>query len=141
MFRFHKTKDVISLFHNAKSPASIRVNTLLKQASANASEHATEDQASDHSAQTQPRRQEFELEVTEEPPTQDQLKSILEYIGAQKASTIIKGARDEADAMRKLKENSESFQRPVTVDWSNGRAVVGDNESEILKMIEDLPKS
>jgi len=116
----HKTKDVISLFHNAKSPASIRVNTLLKQASANASEHATEDQASDHSAQTQPRRQEFELEVTEEPPTQDQLKSILEYVGAQKASTIIKGARDEADAMRKLKENSESFQRPVVCFTSTG---------------------
>ena len=84
-----------------------------KQASANASEHATEDQASDHSAQSKPNRAEFELEVTEEPPTQDQLKSILEYVGAQKASTIIKGARDEADAMRKLKENSESFQTPV----------------------------
>ncbi|KAK0110676.1 hypothetical protein ONS96_002278 [Cadophora gregata f. sp. sojae] len=140
MFRFHKTKDVITLFHKASSPASMRVNALLKQASANASEHATEDQASDHSAQLKPSRAEFELEVTEEPPTQDQLKSILEYVGAQKTSTIIKGARDEADAMRKLKENSESFQTPVTVDWANGRAVAGDNESEILKMIESLPK-
>ncbi|KAH7409325.1 thioredoxin-like protein [Cadophora sp. MPI-SDFR-AT-0126] len=140
MFRFHKTKDVITLFHKASSPASIRVNTLLKQASANASEHATEDQASDHSAQSKPTRAEFELEVTEEPPTQDQLKSILEYVGAQKASTIIKGARDEADAMRKLKENSENFQTPVTVDWANGRAVAGANESEILKMIDSLPK-
>ena len=28
-----------------------------------------------------------------------------------------------------------------TVDWSNGRAVMGANESEILKMIEALPKS
>ena len=95
----------------------MRVNSLLKQASANASEHATEDQASDHSAQSKPNRAEFELEVTEEPPTQDQLKSILEYVGAQKASTIIKGARDEADAMRKLKENSESFQTPVVCFW------------------------
>jgi hypothetical protein len=116
----HKTKDVISLFHNAKSPASMRVNTLLKQISANVSEHATEDQASDHSPQTQPKRQEFEIEVTEDPPTQDQLKSILEYIGAQNAGTIIKGARDEADAMRKLKENSESFQRPVVCSSSTG---------------------
>lgn len=148
---------VITLFHKASSPASLRVNTLLKQASANASEHATEDQASDHTAQTHPRRQEFDLEVTEEPPTQDQLKSILEYVGGPKISTIIKGARDEADALKRLKENSENFQRPVvcsaiigivgrtanleqTVDWSNGRAVAGSNESEILKMIEDLPK-
>ncbi|KAH7336288.1 thioredoxin-like protein [Rhexocercosporidium sp. MPI-PUGE-AT-0058] len=140
MFRFHKTKDVITLFHKASSPASMRVNTLLKQVSANASEHATEDQASDHSTASKPNRPEFDVDVTEEPPTQDQLKSILEYVGVQKASTIIKGAKDEADAMKKLKENSESFQRPVTVDWSNGRAVVGANESEILKMIESLPK-
>jgi hypothetical protein len=83
----------------------------LKQASANASETATEDQASDHSAQSHPKRQEFELEITEELPTQDQLKSILEYVGAQKASTIIKGAKDEADAMKKL--SAENFQRPI----------------------------
>ncbi|KAE8453587.1 hypothetical protein EG329_010448 [Mollisiaceae sp. DMI_Dod_QoI] len=141
MFRFHKTLDVITLFHKAGSPASIRVNTLLKQVSANAAEYATEDQASDHSHQTNPKRPQFELEVTEEPPTQDQLKSILEYVGVQKASTIIKGAKDEADAMKKLKENSENFQRPVTVDWSNGKAVAGANESEILKMIDSLPKN
>ncbi|KUJ23240.1 DUF1687-domain-containing protein [Mollisia scopiformis] len=140
MFRFHKTLDVITLFHKASSPASLRVHTLLKQVSANASEHATEDQASDHSHQTKPNRPQFELDVTEEPPTQDQLKSILEYVGARNAGTIIKGARDEADAMKKLKESSENFQRPVTVDWSNGKAVAGANESEILKMIESLPK-
>ncbi|KAF8864904.1 hypothetical protein BDZ45DRAFT_737031 [Acephala macrosclerotiorum] len=139
MFRFHKTLDVITLFHKASSPASLRVQTLLKQVSANAAEHSTEDQASDHSHQTKPNRPEFELEVTEELPTQDQLKSILEYVGAQKASTVIKGAKDEADALKKL--TSESFQRPVTVDWSNGRAVAGANESEILKMIESLPKN
>ena len=83
----------------------------MKQAAANASEYATEDQASDHSAQTHPKRQEFDLEVTEELPTSDQLKSILEYVGAQKASTIIKGAKDDADAMKKL--NAENLNRPI----------------------------
>ena len=91
----------------------MRVYNLLKQASAMATEHATEDQASDHSHQTKANRQPFELNVTEDPPTPDQLKSILEYIGAQKAGTIIKGAKDEADAMRKLKENADNFQRPI----------------------------
>jgi arsenate reductase-like glutaredoxin family protein len=85
----------------------------LKQASANATEYATEDQASDHSHQTNPRRAEFELEITEEPPTTDQLKSILEYVGVQKASTIIKGAKGEADAMKKLKENADNLNRPI----------------------------
>jgi hypothetical protein len=117
----HKTLDVITLFHKASLPASMRVNTLLKQASANATEYATEDQASDHSPQTQPRREEFELHVTEDPPTEDQLKSILEYIGAQKASTIIKGARDEADAIKKLKQSGENFQRPVVCSYAPGR--------------------
>src|ERR1700712_6105261 len=109
----HKTKDVITLFHKASAPASVRVQTLLKQASANASEHATEDQASDHSEQSHPHRAEFELEVTEEAPTEDQLKSILEYIGIQKAGSVIRGAKDEADAMRKLKQSGDNVERPI----------------------------
>ncbi|THV52253.1 hypothetical protein BGAL_0084g00130 [Botrytis galanthina] len=141
MFRFHKTLDVITLFHKASSPASVRVHTLLKQASANATEPATEDQASDHSAQTNPKRQEFELEVTESAPTPDQLKSILEYIGVSKVSSIVTGAKDEADAVRKIKANEDSFQRPLTVDWSNGKAVVGDSKSEILTMLNALSKN
>ncbi|KAF7898184.1 hypothetical protein EAF00_004630 [Botryotinia globosa] len=141
MFRFHKTLDVITLFHKASSPASVRVHTLLKQASANATESATEDQASDHSAQTNPKRQEFELEITESAPTPDQLKSILEYVGVSKVGSIVAGAKDEADAVRKIKANEDSFQRPLTVDWSNGKAVVGDGKSEILTMLNALSKN
>lgn len=85
----------------------------MKQASANAAEYATEDQASDHSAQTKPQRAEFQLDVTEEVPTEDQLTSILEYMKPQPASAIIKGAKDDADAMKKLKQSAENFQRPV----------------------------
>jgi arsenate reductase-like glutaredoxin family protein len=109
----HKTLDVVTLFHKPSLASSVKVHALLKQASAVASEHATEDQASDHTAQTHPTRQPFELNITEDPPTSDQLKSILEYVGAQRAGTIVKGAKDEADALRKLKENANNFQRPV----------------------------
>lgn len=28
-----------------------------------------------------------------------------------------------------------------TVDWTNGRAVIGDDESEILRMVRQLPKN
>lgn len=90
---------------------------ILKQASATASEHATEDQASDHSHQTNPNRQQFELNIMEDPPTSDQLKSILEYVGAQRAGTIINGAKNTADAMKKLKENTDNFQRPIVSQW------------------------
>ncbi|KAL8671129.1 MAG: hypothetical protein Q9168_004362 [Polycauliona sp. 1 TL-2023] len=141
----HKSLDVITLFHKASSPASIRAQTLLKQISAQASESATEDQATDHSAQNKIQRTEFELNVTEDPPTSDQLRSILEYVGsgAGRAGQIVEGATGETDAIAKLKENPDSFQRPVVghlpcfgtlrkqgkwlmggkiVDWNNGRA-------------------
>ncbi|KDN61729.1 hypothetical protein CSUB01_04430 [Colletotrichum sublineola] len=140
MFRFHKTLDIVTLFHKASSPASVRVANLLKQVSANASAGATEDQASDHSVQTNPKtaRAEFELNITEDPPTADQVKTILEYVGQNRISSIIKGASTEQEALRKFQQNSESFQRPVTVDWNNGKAVSGDNEPEILKMLNAL---
>ena len=112
----HKSLDVITLFHKASSPASIRAHTLLKQISAHASESATEDQATDHTSQNNKlQRTEFELNVTEDPPTSDQLRTILEYIGssAGRAGQIIEGAADEADALRKLKEDPDRFKRPV----------------------------
>ncbi|KAI4249953.1 MAG: hypothetical protein LQ352_005471 [Teloschistes flavicans] len=120
----HKTLDVITLFHKASSPASIRAHTLLKQISAHASETATEDQAADHTAQNKLQRTEFELNVTEDPPTSDQLRTILEYLGSGggRAGQIVEGATDESDALKKLKEDPSRFKQPVIVDWNNGRA-------------------
>lgn len=104
---------MITLFHNAALPASIRVNTLLKQVSAHGSETATVDQAADHTAHNKMQRTQFELNVTEDPPTKDQLRIILEYVGRKKASQLIDGARDELDALKRLGENGEKFRRPV----------------------------
>lgn len=138
MFRFHKTLDIVTLFHKASSPASLRAATILKQASANATAAATEDQASDHSAQTMPRRIDFELNITEEPPTADQLKTILEYVDKTKIGSIIQGAKSENEALKKFKADAESFKRPVIVDWNNGRAIATDQVSEILKMLDQM---
>ncbi|KAF7504930.1 hypothetical protein GJ744_001577 [Endocarpon pusillum] len=134
MFRMHKTLDVITLFHTPSIPASTRIATILKQASARSQEQATEDQASDQSHQNS-RRDPFELDITEAPPTKDQLKSIFEYVGGSKAAQLVKGASSQSDALRKLQENPDSFLRPVVVDWNQGKAVVGDNESAILKLL------
>jgi hypothetical protein len=89
------------------------VAALLKQTSANATESATEDQASDNSAQTNTGRQDFELNITEDPPTTDQLQTILEYVGKSGISSIVKGATTETEALRKFRENNDNFQRPV----------------------------
>ncbi|KAG7412195.1 thioredoxin-like protein [Fusarium sp. MPI-SDFR-AT-0072] len=136
MFRFHKTLDIVTVFHKASSPASVRVANLLKQVSANATSGATLDQASDHSAQTAPIRDQFELNITEDPPTDDQVKTILEYVGSSGIPNVIKGANNEKEALRKFKESKENFIRPVVVDWNNGKAIAGDNESEILKLLK-----
>ncbi|KPI41585.1 uncharacterized protein AB675_9295 [Cyphellophora attinorum] len=140
MFR-SKTKDVISIFHKSSVPASGRVVTLLKQASAHSQETATEDQASDHSAQNKfAAREPFDLDITEADPTPDQLKNIWEYLGSGGAAQLVKGASTESEALKKLKESGDNFNRPVVVDWNQGKAVVGDNESEILKLVRELNK-
>ncbi|KAF4978494.1 hypothetical protein FZEAL_5140 [Fusarium zealandicum] len=135
MFRFHKTLDIVTVFHKASSPASVRVANLLKQVSANATSGATIDQASDHSAQTNPAREQFELNITEDPPTDDQVKTILEYVGTSGISNVIKGASNEKEALKKFKQSNDNFIRPVVVDWNNGKAIAGENESEILKLL------
>lgn len=132
---------MISVFHKSSVPASVRVVTLLKTASAHSQETATEDQASDHTPQNKAApRDPFELDITEADPTPDQLKNILDYLGNGKASQLVKGASNQSDALKKLKESGDNFQRPVVVDWNQGKAVVGDNESEILKLVRELPK-
>lgn len=96
----------------------MRAANILKQVSANAAAGATEDQASDHSVQTNPKksRAEFELNITEENPTADQVKTILEYVGKSKLSSIIQGASTEQEALKKFQQNAETFQRPVVCD-------------------------
>lgn len=98
------------MFHKASNPASVRVATALKQASANATAAATEDQASNDPIK---HRAEFDLNITEDPPTSDQIQTILGYVGQSGIPNIIKGARTENEAMRKFKESVDNFQRPV----------------------------
>ncbi|KAK3671537.1 hypothetical protein LTR78_008637 [Recurvomyces mirabilis] len=140
LFKERGVKDVITLFHSPSSPASIRAHTILKQAAGNAQSTATIDQAADHSKQSKTGRTDFELDVVEGAPTTDQLTNVLEYLGPNKAGNVVKDATGSSDAMRKFNASANTFQRPIAVDWSNGRAVVGDDESELIKLIRAIPK-
>lgn len=62
------------------------------------------------------------IDVQETPPTPDQLTSILDYLGPSKAGTVVEEATGTSDALRKFNAKQQAFQRPVTVDWNNGRA-------------------
>ena len=124
----------MTLFHAPSNQASTRVLTLLKQANAQSVAHATEDQASSHRAQDKAERTEFELDVTEAPPTTDQLKNILDYLGGSGAAgKVISGAENETDAMRRLKADGGAFQRPLVVDWNQGKA--GECTARVLSLI------
>jgi len=114
----------VTLFHKPSSSASTRVLTLLKQANAQSVSHATEDQASSHDMQNKSERTEFELDVSEEPPTVDQLKNMMEYLGGEAASKLVQGATNESEALKRLKESGEAFQRPV-VSANIGAVLVG----------------
>ncbi|EEA22725.1 hypothetical protein TMatcc_001573 [Talaromyces marneffei ATCC 18224] len=144
MFRIHKTLDIITVFHKPSLPGSTRVVNLLRTASANATEiaNSTPDQASDptpfakgSSGADAPLRDDFEVEITESLPTPDQLSTIIDYLGSKgvKPGAVVQGAASKADALKKLSEIG--FARPIVVDWSNGKAVIGDNESEILRLL------
>ncbi|KAG9665672.1 hypothetical protein KCU95_g18429, partial [Aureobasidium melanogenum] len=160
LFKEAGVKDVITLFHSPKSPASIRVHTLLKQTAGAAQSTATIDQASSHPQQSKVERTDFELDVQEGIPTNDQLTNIFEYLGQDKIGSVVEGASSPTEALRKLKEDGNLFQRPLVVDWGNGRAgtpvptkdwyfqlatdtyaVSGDNESEILKLLQTPTKA
>ena len=101
-------------------------------------------------------------DVQEGVPTSDQLTNIFEYLGQDKIGSVVEGASSTTEALRKLKDNGALFQRPLVVDWGNGRAgtsplhhnigclrfatdtllaVSGDNESEILKLLQTPPKA
>ncbi|KAL2846206.1 thioredoxin-like protein [Aspergillus pseudodeflectus] len=136
VFRFPKTLDPITLFHSPSLQSSTKALNILKSASAAAS-----------AADSPVGRGEFQLEITTAPPTTDQLRNILDYVSGDPSlvgkvggptyavSEIVKGAKNAEDAVKKFKEDETRFVRPITVDWTNGQAVVGDNESEILKMV------
>ena len=104
---------MITLFHRPALASSNRVYTLLKQISAEAAETATEDQASDHTRHNKVQRSQFELNITEEPPTTDQLRSILEYVGAWRSREVVEGAGDELDAVKRFKQDPRNFKPPI----------------------------
>lgn len=68
------------------------------------------------------KREPFELDVTEETPTEDQLRNIVDWVGTNKIGSVVEGATSISDAVKKLAADQNAFKRPVVVDWSQGRA-------------------
>jgi hypothetical protein len=105
----------VTLFHKPSNPASTRILTLLRQTSATANTTATEDQASDHDAHSNAQivHAPFDLDVVEGPPTDDQLRNIIQYVGERNADSVVPGAEGAADAARRLRKDMNAFRRPL----------------------------
>ena len=74
------------------------------------------DQASDNAPQAHVRDEPFELNVTEDPPTADQLRTMLEYAeqsGEGEIAKIVEGANNVTQALKAFEKSKESFSRPV----------------------------
>lgn len=69
-----------------------------------------------------PALRDFDIEITENKPTSEQLKSLGRYYKNDK-----------------FNEDSVSTVRPILVDWYHGRVAVND-ESEAAKILEELAK-
>lgn len=106
--QLQKTLDVLTLFHSPSSASSQRILTLLRNANEARQRGAIEQPDNDISPT------EFQLEVIEEPnvPTKEQLKSILEYVGMEKAGEVISGANGVYEAVKGLND-PERLKRPL----------------------------
>lgn len=60
--------------------------------------------------------------MSESVPTEDQLRSISEYLGSGGIGQIVEGATSVSDAAKKLAADEGAFKRPLVVDWNQGRA-------------------
>lgn len=81
----------------------MRILNVLKDASARASGSSTDKK------QQSP----FELNVSETPPTTDQLTTILEYVEGDKSTELVDGAKNNGEAINILKEDPKKFKAPV----------------------------
>lgn len=91
----------------------------------------------------------FNLEVVEnQPPTTDQLRTILSYLPSGKASpetfvsphpTVDKVPTSVDGVARLAKTNAHALKWPIVVDWTGGKAAVGDVEG-VKSILEELRK-
>lgn len=91
----------------------------------------------------------FELEVVDNLPTIDQIRTIGSYLSRGSLSSFLSLDPASADAKESVGSpeqvlllagrNPSSFRYPVVVDWTGGKASVGDVEG-VYEILENLRK-
>ncbi|KAJ6544837.1 thioredoxin-like protein [Mycena vulgaris] len=146
-----RTVPEISIFHNPKSPPSVKALGLLRSALS-----APYPPGKEAAAPLQ-----FNLDVVEATPTADQLSAILSYLPSKHdtspspASVFLSAHPSSASADGASlaavssigRDKPSTFKWPVVVDWNAGKASVGDVDGvagilELLRQKRDgeVPK-
>lgn len=124
--------------HNASSPPSLTALKLLNAALTN-----PYPSSKPHASPLT-----FNLEVVEnQPPTSDQLRTILSYLpGTASVATFVSShptvdnVPTSAEGVARLaRSNSHALRWPIVVDWTGGRAAIGDIEG-VKNILEALRK-
>lgn len=121
-WRALKSIPNISIFHHAKSPASLRAVNVLKRAKGEGYPFGSG------------KALDFNLEVVEAPPNPDQMNIISSYNKAPASSLLASAhpassdsAGDASHVHEQVSRNPMNLKWPIVVDWDNGRAVIGDS--------------
>ncbi|KAI0338642.1 hypothetical protein BDW22DRAFT_1432436 [Trametopsis cervina] len=134
---FKLSRPQVSIFHSPSSPPSVAALKLLQSA---LSGPYPADKPS-----AQPLK--FNLEVIEEqPPTPDQFRTISEYLPSASPETFVSShptadsRPTSADAVNKLAaKNPRALKWPIVVDWTAGKAAVGNVEG-VKSILEEIRK-
>ncbi|KAF8645604.1 hypothetical protein AX16_007686 [Volvariella volvacea WC 439] len=127
---FRRKIPELSIFHNPRSPPSVKALELLRAA------------ASGPFPPNKPTNPplEFNLEVVESPPTSDQMNTIMSYLPSKynkspasaflSAHPTTSGQEDRTHTPSQVaqlgREKPSAIRWPIVVDWSGGIASVGD---------------
>ncbi|KAG0377761.1 MAG: arsenate reductase and related protein, glutaredoxin family [Linnemannia gamsii] len=117
------TPKDITFFHNPKCSTSRKAQTLLSETSATINT----------------------VEYLKTPLTRDQVRDILTYLDAETHPEVIKEflRKDapEANTIEKaqdiLEQDPGMMQRPLVVDWSRKKAVIGRPAEAVLDIVKD----
>src|SRR5438128_1870912 len=116
---------IISLFHNPSCSHSLAALSLLRS-------------ASDRVLNT---RAAFNLDVVEyiqNPPTPDQLRLVSQYLGPPPQKLLRPDApkvESLAEVIAEVRRDPAVLERPIAVDWDNGRAVIGRPPEKVLELV------
>ncbi|KAI0036581.1 thioredoxin-like protein [Vararia minispora EC-137] len=134
---FLRTLPEITLFHNKVSPPSVRALALLQS--------AVSSPYPPNGTSRAPLK--FNLTVAENPPTPDQVRTILSYLRSSDVAVLLSAHPSVGDhrpttpeaLVRLVESTPNALKWPVVVDWSSGRATAGSTEG-VLEILEYLRK-